>query len=517
MKFNETVEKEQVTNYMGKKAYKQSPKEELIFAVLTTFMENSYYESSNERLTRIKSLVAEIAKKDAPFVAKLAIYARTQFHMRSVFPVLVGELSKNHKGDSLVRKTITKGVTRLDDVTELVSYLGPTNLTTAVKKGINGALNKYDSYAFAKYKAEGKKVSLVDVVNLTHPKATNPGTEEALKALVADTLKNVDTWESRKSAGGTTSEVFGDLMEEGKLGYMALLRNLRNIAESGDAALIQKAAETIADEKSVLKSKQLPFRFLSAHEALAGEGTTRRPATKTSKIAFEKDTDGRTILQNAVEKALLVSVKNIPVLSGRTMILTDNSGSMKGDRGGSSLTSAYSARTTASIGNLFAALYWMRCDNTMVGVFGDTLETPKMDRSKGVLENYNAIAKVGAEIGGATERGIFEAMQQLVDRHAIVDRIVIFSDCQVGDGCAWYDHSGNRGNNFNQLLTAYMKINTTVKVYSVNLKGYSNEMTPQNGQIMKLTGWSDKIFDIMERNEIAPGVMVSEVEAVSLE
>lgn len=514
MKFNETVVKEQVTNYMGKKAYKQSPKEELIFAVLTTFMENSYYESNNERLTRIKSLVAEIAKTDAPFVAKLAIYARTQFHMRSVFPVLVGELSKNHKGDSLVRKTITKGVTRLDDVTELVSYLGPKNLSTSVKKGINGALNKYDSYAFAKYKAEGKTVSLVDVVNLTHPKATNPGTEEALKALVADTLKNVDTWESRKSAGGTTAEVFGDLLEEGKLGYMALLRNLRNIAQSGDVNLIKKAAETIADEQGVLRSKQLPFRFLSAHEALSG-GETR--STKSTTVTFEKDVDGNELLKNAVEKALLVSVKNIPLLSGRTMILTDNSGSMKGDGGGSSLASAYSSRTTASIGNLFAALYWMRSDNTMVGVFGDTLESPKMDRSKGVLENYKAIAKVGNEIGGATERGIFEAMQRLIAGKTIVDRIVIFSDCQVGDSCAWYDHSGNRGANFNELLTAYMKINPTVKVYSVNLKGYSNEMTPQNGQIMKLTGWSDKIFDIMERNEIAPGVMVSEVEAISLE
>jgi hypothetical protein len=42
-------------------------------------------------------------------------------------------------------------------------------------------------------------------------------------------------------------------------------------------------------------------------------------------------------------------------------------------------------------------------------------------------------------------------------------------------------------------------------------------MTPQNAQIMKLTGWSDKIFDIMERNEVAPGVMVAEVEKISLD
>src|SRR5579859_2165656 len=93
-KFNETTEKEQVTNYMGAKAYKQTPKEELVFACLTTFVESSYYEGTDKRLERIQKLVAQVAKKDPEFVAKLALYARTEFNIRSIFPVLVGELSK---------------------------------------------------------------------------------------------------------------------------------------------------------------------------------------------------------------------------------------------------------------------------------------------------------------------------------------------------------------------------------------------------------------------------------------
>lgn len=511
MRFNETVEKEPVVNYMDKKAYKQTPKEELIFAVLTTFMENSYYESKDERLKRIKELVGTIAKKDPAFVAKLAIYARTTFNMRSVFPVLIGELAKVHSGDSIVRKGIAKGVTRVDDITELVAYLGVDNLSTRVKKGINQALNKFDSYQFAKYSGKSKEVSLVDVVNLTHPKATNPKTAEALRALIKDELKNTDTWESKKSAGESTAEVFNELLDDNKLGYMALLRNLRNIVQSGDVALVQKAAASIRDPEKVAKSKQLPFRFLSAYEALEGSTTT------TGALKFEKDVDGVEVLKQAVEEALLLSIKNIPLLSGRTMILSDNSGSMGGDYGGKSVTSAYSQRTTANIANLFATLYWMRADNTMVGLFGDLLLTPKMNRAKGLFENYKALAKTAADCGPSTEKGIFEAFNQLIASKTLVDRIVIFSDCQVGDGCSWYDNHGNRGDNFNALLVKYLKVNPTVKVYSVNLKGYNNEMTPQNGQIMRLTGWSDKIFDIMERNEIAPGTMTKEVDAVSLD
>lgn len=515
MQFNKNAEKEQVTNYMGKKAYKQTPKEELIFAVLTTFVEKSYYESKDARLDRIKALVKTVAKSDPEFVGKLAIYARTQFHMRSVFPVLIGELSKVHKGDSVVRNAIAIGTTRLDDLTELVSYLGVENLTTRVKKGISDAINKFDSYQFAKYQGKGKEVKLIDLVNLCHPKGTNPKTKKALKDLVAGKLKNTETWESKKSAGGSTSEVFTELIDDGKLGYMALLRNLRNIAESKDAALVKKAAAEIRDEAAVLKSKQLPFRFLSAFEALEGmPGSASRP----SGIQFEKDVDAVSLLKSAVEDALLVSIKNIPLLSGRTLILSDNSGSMHGDGGGGSLTSAYSDRTTANIANLFAALYWMRADNTAVGLFGDRLLSPKLDRTKGVLENYKIIARTGADVGTSTEQGIFDAFKILIKTKDMVDRIVIFSDCQVGTGCAWYgiNASSESGDNFNKLLSEYMKINPDVKVYTVNLKGYANEMTPQNAQIMKLSGWSDKIFDIMERNEVQPGVMVAEVDKISL-
>ena len=55
-------------NKMGERAYKKSPKEELVSTVLTTFVQKSYYESENEILTRIRTA----AKKcDPEFVAKL--------------------------------------------------------------------------------------------------------------------------------------------------------------------------------------------------------------------------------------------------------------------------------------------------------------------------------------------------------------------------------------------------------------------------------------------------------------
>jgi len=493
---------------MGEKAYKQTPKEELIFACLTTFVESSYYEAKDTRLDRIKTLVAQVAKKDPEFVAKLAIYARREFHMRSIFPVLIGELSKNTSGNDVVRRAIRAGTTRVDDLTELAAYVGPKKMKSSMKRGIADALNKFGEYEMAKYKSDDKDVSLVDLVNLVHPKANNQETASALKKLMTGELKNVDTWESQMSAGKSALETFSGLMDQNKLGYMALLRNLRNILKTGDSTLIKRAADMISNPEQVRRSKQLPFRFLSAAKALQEMGKDKEM------LKFEKDIDHNQLLVDAVDKALTVSVQNIPLLTGRTMILSDNSGSMGGSAGGSAV-SAMSSVQSADIANLFATLYWTRAENTMVGLFGDKLVNPNLDRSKGVLENFKKITKEAGKCGPGTETGVFNAFESLIATKTMVDRIVIFSDCQVGRGCKFYDDKGRQAASFNTLFNQYRKINPNVKVYTVDLKGYGNSMTTDDG-MLKITGWSDKIFSIMESNELRPGAMVSEVEKVSL-
>src|SRR3990167_7362106 len=91
------------TNLASGKAFSMNPETELLHAVLTTFLENKFYESGDARLERIKQLVA-LNKPE--FVSKLAIVASTEFNLRSVTHVLIGELAKTHRGDSLVKDTI---------------------------------------------------------------------------------------------------------------------------------------------------------------------------------------------------------------------------------------------------------------------------------------------------------------------------------------------------------------------------------------------------------------------------
>jgi hypothetical protein len=134
-RFNTKVSNTTV-NLAGGKAIKMGAEQELLHAVLTTFLEDKFYESGEDRLERIKQLVSSVKPE---FVAKLAYVARNEFNLRSVPIVLLGELSKVHRGDSLVRNAIEKTVVRVDDLTELVAYLD-CKLPTQGKRGIRRSL-----------------------------------------------------------------------------------------------------------------------------------------------------------------------------------------------------------------------------------------------------------------------------------------------------------------------------------------------------------------------------------------
>lgn len=502
------------TNYMDGVAFTQPAKEELAFSVLAGFLnEDSYYEAKSERLARVQALVVEVAKRDPAFVAKLAVYSRNVFQMRTAFPVLIGNLARVHHGNSLVRHAIVAGASRVDDLTELIAFTQKP-IPNAMKKGIAEALRKFDAYQLAKYRNENRAVKLVDVFNLVHPKP-GQGQEESYGLLMKGKLTQTgETWEARLSSGEDKRLVWAEMVPK-KLGYMALLRNLRNIARDADEATITLAAARIANPDEVQRSRQLPFRFLSAHNALK-----EKSEGESGGLVFEKQGARMDILRSALEKAVSHAVANIPMLPGRTVILTDNSGSMRGDGGGDSPVSALIKRTTADIANLFAVLYWTRAENTYVGLFGDKLIEPPLDRSKGVFANFATINNKATECGQSTEEGVFIAFEQLLAHKQKVDRIVIFSDMQVGEKCEWYDtgHSDRKaqrhGNDFNKLFQEYIAFSPETVVYSVDLKGYGTRLMSHN--VFLLAGWSEKIFDLMQMTEKGMSPLLHEINAVTL-
>lgn len=451
-KFNAQSRGTKTTNLAGGIAYSMKPDQELLHAVLTTFLDDKYYESGDDRWDRIKNLVQQC---DDEFVAKLAYVARTEFYMRSVTTVLLGELALKHKGDSLVSKTIEKSVTRVDDITELVSYLGFV-LSKQVKKGIRHALYKFNRYQLAKYKGEGKSVKLVDVFNMVHPKPqfANEEQKAAWKDLVDGTLKETGTWESELSKGGDKTKLWEGLIADNKLGYMALIRNLNNLVKNDvSEETIAKAINKLTDREQVKKSKQLPFRFMTAY----------------------KNVEGNRKLTDAISLAMDIAVDNVPELPGKTLIAIDSSGSMMG--GAMEKAAIFGATLAKANANADVVLY-----DTQLQELQLSTRTPVVDLTNGI---------VNLAQGGGTETSL--VFRYATQKKINYDRIIIISDNE-----SWTE--GWSGNSVQDYYNDYKKTGADPYVYAIDIEGYGTKDVTGD-KVFHLTGWSTRLLDFVGRAE----------------
>lgn len=306
----------------GAPAKRISAHRELKRAVLSTFLwEDQFYENGQSIGDRITSLVAQCNPND---VADLCIDARTQYNLRHVPLLILTALLKHPKRPANMAEIIAKTIQRPDEMGELISIYwkdGKRPLAAPLKKGIAQAFGKFNEYSLAKFDGNNKAVKLRDVMFLTHPKPAK-GRAALYKRIANGEMKTPDTWETALSAGADKKATFERLITEGKLGYLALLRNLRNMEQAGvDRSVVTKALR--ARENGA--ERVLPFRYIAA--------ARHAPS-------FEPAIDG----------ALVASLKDMDALDGTTAVYVDVSGSMVSKVGGKSeLTRMDAAATLASI------------------------------------------------------------------------------------------------------------------------------------------------------------------------
>lgn len=345
-----------------------TPEQILRRSVLSCMLwEDEFYEDGVAIANRI---VENAAKIPPDKLAALALEARTQFKLRHAPLVLLAVLAKTGAGSRLVGDAIAATIQRADELAEFLAVYASLNgqtvktlkLSAQVKKGLARAFHKFDAHQIAKYDREGG-VRLRDVMRLVRPK---PGEEktELWHGLIKQTLKSPDTWEVALSGGADKRETFERLLREGKLGYMALLRNLRNMEQAGvDPALVRHA---ILARKGA--QRVLPFRYVAA----------ARHAPQ-----FEPFLD----------EALSEAVGDLPMLGGQTIVLVDVSGSMSDKLSGKSdLTRMDAAATLASI---------IHGDVRVFTFSYSTVEVPPRHGMAGVEAIVNSQSHAGTDLGGA--------------------------------------------------------------------------------------------------------------------
>ncbi|MQY09846.1 TROVE domain-containing protein [Actinomadura macrotermitis] len=453
--------------YEGAPGYARDTKSELfLLAVSHMVGEQTFYEEAGDRDARFRTLVGEVALHDVDWLVRMVGWLRDSAGMRSASVVaaaegvmarLCGEL---HGGN---RALVDAALRRADEPGELLAYWHGRYgraLPKPVKRGVGDAVRRlYDERALIKH--DGGAVRFGDVLELTHPRPATPRQGELFRHAIdrrhgrggdvpaslavlraraellalpagerralldrpdaARVLADAGmTWESLAGwLGGPLTAAFWETVIP-SMGYLALLRNLRNFDQAGVSdEVAERIAARLADPDRVARSRVLPMRYLAAYRA-----------APSLRWAWP------------LQRALDASLRNVPALPGRTLVLVDRSGSMFGP------LSARSKLTAADAAAVFGAALALRADHADLVQFGSDHAPVPAGRGESVLTVVGRFEALGGTDTAAAVRAHYRGH----------DRVVIVTDEQ-----AWPGHRG---------ADPLRAVPARVPAYTWNLAGY---------------------------------------------
>lgn len=511
---------ETVTNFMGGDSYVLTPVETLKMVTASSiFGEPSYYRDSKTKDSYVSSIlkyhvdkyvtdvvipdkyegmktedimeqvIDEALEYDFKSTLEWAVYLRHTFNMRLNPQVIMvraavhpkrSEFTKAYPG--LFDEINQSVMSRADEpLTQMTYYLynnkgKKNNIPSVIKRSWANKLSKLNRYNVAKYK--NAEIGMINGVRLCH--ANSPIIDELMANGTVEVTEDQKTWENLKSEGKSWKEIFDTI----DMGHMALLRNLRGVfTEIEDAEFCKRYLDKL--KNGVERGKQFPFRYYSAIDAIKNSTCNHKP-----------------LIIDALEECMDIALANFPKLKGKTMCLSDNSGSAWGG-----FTSEYGTVTVAKIDNLSSVITAACSDEGYVGKFGDRIITHPVSKRQGVLSQAEKIsAGQCGDVGGGTEGGIWEFFYNAIEKKEHWDNIFIYSDQQAGHGGLYGTGSqtsmytakgyGCRNSHINvyKLIQDYRKkVNPKVNVFSVQTAGYTNAVIPEMAyRTAIMYGWTGK-------------------------
>lgn len=463
-----------VTHEGGPGFARDSRSELFLLAVSNMVGEGTFYEKAGDRDNRYGQLVRKVAVEDPTWTGGFLRWLRGDGNMRSASMVGALEAARAMVAAKIpgARKIVASVLQRADEPGEALAYWMSQYgraIPMPVKRGIADAAKRlYTEYALLKYDTGSHGFRFADVLELAHVTGTHPdikGTWQGelfqfavdrrhdhdggvpatlpmiaanrrLRALAGDNPSWLTNPQLLKEAGMTWEDALslaGPGVDKAKLwsalipsmGYMALLRNLRNLDQAGvpdDVA--EQVAKRLADPEQVAKSRQFPFRFLAAYE--------NAPSLRWSL---------------PLDRALTASLSNLPALPGRSLVLIDTSASMTSQR-----ISAKSTMTAAKAAAVFGVALAAKCGADLYG-WADGQFRHDVPKGGSVIREVDRFLKRIGEVGHGTRMS--DAIRATYRNH---DRVFIISDMQTMGG---YYAGG-----------VTEAVPRTIPLYGFNLNGY---------------------------------------------
>ena len=468
------------------------------FTVLTSYYERDYIggdrlfknEYFNKTTTEVFTEAIDSALSyDFMGTLELAVELRTKYNMRLNPQVIMvraaihpDRVKFNEEHPNVFRDIQSKVMSRADEPSVQAAYYlwlngsnkdAKKNLPTILKRSWAEKLSHLTPYQVMKYK--NAEIGMINTVRMCH--ASSPVINELMRTGNVQVEEDNETWERLKSAGKSWMEIISTT----KLGHMALLRNLRNIVtEIEDRDIIKALLDQLKD--GVKRGKQFPFRYKAAWDIFNADESLNH----------------RMMVMDALEECIDLSIENVPKLPGRTVILTDNSGSAW-----NGFKSEYGQTTIAEIDNLSSVIAAVCSDDGFVVKFGTRCRRFDISKRNGILTQAQAISMDKYnDVGGSTEPGVDEFFQWALEEKQFFDNIIIYSDLQVGHlylGRSVWGNSCKMEMSVYDALKKYRReVNPKVNFFSVQTAGYDNAVIPEMAyRTALLSGWTGREIEYM--------------------
>lgn len=467
----------------GAPGYARDAKGELfLLAVSNMVGESTFYEKAGDRDGRFRQLVHTVAVEDGEWMARFLPWLRGTANMRSAPLVAALEAVKARLDAGMQggnRELVSSVLQRADEPGEALAYWTSTYgraIPKPVKRGVADAVQRlYTERNLAKYDTDSKGFRFGDVIDLIHP-SPHPdkarwqgdlfahaldrrhGRDKPIPESLAMLRKRAEIMAVPLEARGlylVSEDRYGELDAAGftweslagwlqgpmdavawstiipSMGIFALCRNLRNFDDAGVSdEVAERVAAKISDPEQVAKSRMFPFRFYAAYK--------HAPSLRWA---------------HPLEKAITHSLGNVPTLTGRTLVLVDQSPSMF--PGYYFSTPNKSDITLADQAKIFGSAVALRAESADLVQYGgvsEKVEFRKSDSLLKVTERFHVIEYTDTS----------RALRSHYNGHT---RVVIVTDEQTGR------HSGT------DVATA-AGVPADVPVYVWNMAGYEHGHGP---------------------------------------
>lgn len=499
-------------NEAGGAAYEMSPEQQLAQYSATGCLNATFYASAQMQLDTVLALTGEVAPE---FIARTALYARSKGRMKDMPALLVAALSVHSPG--LMAEVFDRVIDSPKMLRNFVQIMrsgvvARKSLGTLPKRLVIDWLdNRSDEAIF--FASVGNSPSIVDIIKMVHPKPQTKSREalygyllgrEHDESLLPDVVKHYEQYKAglTKEIPDVPFQMLTGIELDTKAwkqialnGSWQMVRmNLNTFARHGvfaDRALVAQVASKLRDPKRIQAARAMPYQLLNAYSA-------------ASSTLPKKITDA---LQNAME----IAIENVPEIKGETYVFVDVSGSMHSPVTGYRRGSTTSVRCV-DVAALIAASILRRNPEATVVPFKENVVNMRINPRDSVMTNAQKLASLPA--GGTN---CSAPLIELNKQQGHADTIIYVSDNE-----SWIDTNPASWRRGTETMREWQTLKARcpkAKLVCIDLQPYGSTQAPDQEDIMNIGGFSDAVFDVVNRfvtSDGDPDHWVNVIEQVSI-